>query len=880
MRNGGLSPDGFCAHEFRHALLINPLGKSGVFIPSTSRRFLLSPHTTIMNLPHRLARAVFLPKPFVVFPCVVAVAALSATPVLAADLTWDNSASAGVQSTAGTWNNQSNSNWTADGGTSNVQWNNANLDNAIFTTTGSAYVVTVATITANDISFSGAGAGTVSLNSSTLTFGGTLTVASGNAVSIGAQLSGAGSIVSAGTLTLSGTTNNFTGGVTLNTGSVLNLAGSSLGSDVLGTGTLTLNGGTISTNLFTSETSITNAIVFGGNFTFNNSNGGYSGTVDLGGATRTITSSGTNGVGFSGVITNGGIIAAGTKGITLSNVANTFAGGVTISAGSALTYNGNSYSGTAGAVTAGSMGTGSLTIEEGATFTTTATAKAGNNVVVNGNFSLNTNNMTFEGGVDLGAVNRTITILSTNGVTFSGKVSGTGGIILAGTTGSFGLTNVNNDFSGGVTLGVNNSLSISGASTGTPGAVTKGPLGTGTLTINGGRITTSYVGTGANIYNNVVVAGDFSITPDSASFFYGGWDLGTGIRTVNVNSSFSAKTLLLSNVVSGTGGGFTFTTSANGAYTSSVIFSGSSSNTYTGLTTMNGTTAGANLRLDKSSGATSIAGDLLITSGEVRYVANGNQIADSSAVTVNGASALFNLTANRSDTVGTVTLDGGGSITGTGTSALTSTGTFEMKSGSVTAILAGSGIALNKTTAGTVTLSGANTFTGATTVDAGTLALGSTGSLASTSYSIASGATFDASAKTSYSLAAVGTTIGIGATTSGFFNGPTGALTIGNSLTLNFSTSLIADGQTYNLFDFGSKTGDFSSVGLTGSIVGSLLLTGTDTWTGLAGGYSFTFNQATGNLLVTSSAVPEPSTYALLLGGMAMTAVLIQRRRR
>ncbi|HEY9249182.1 MAG TPA: autotransporter-associated beta strand repeat-containing protein, partial [Rariglobus sp.] len=456
-----------------------------------------------------------------------------------------------------------------------------------------------------------------------------------------------------------------------------------------------------------------------------------------------------------------------------------------------------------------------------------------------------------------------------------------GGIVLAGSgTGAVTLSNGNSDFAGGVTLGANNSLNITGGSTGTPGAVTKGPLGTGTFTINGGSITTTYSGGGANVYNNVVVAGNFSITPDGASYFYGGWDLGSGIRTVNVNSSYSSKTLLLSNVISGAGGGFTFTTSANGAYTSSVIFGGSSSNAYTGLTTMNGTTAGANLRLDKSSGATAIAGDLLITAGEVRYVSNSNQIADSSAVSVNGASAVFNLAANRTDTVGTVTLDGGGSITGTGTSALTSTGTFEMKSGSVMAILAGGGIALNKTTSGTVTLSGANTFTGATTVAAGTLALGSAGSLASTSYSIADGATFNASAKTSYSLAAVATTIGVGATTSGFFNGPTGALTLGNSLTLNFSTSLIADGQTYNLFDFGGKTGDFSSVSLTGSIVGSLLLTDADTWTGLVGGYDFTFNQATGNLLVLTSAVPEPSTYALLLGGMTLTAVMVHRRRR
>lgn len=836
-----------------------------------------------MKLPLRIVRAVFRRELVLVYPCLVA-GALSVTTARATDLTWDNSASAGVQSTAGTWNNQSSSNWTADGGTSNVQWNNASLDNAIFTTTGSAYTVTLAAPTVNNISFAGSGAGMVTLASSTLTFGGTITVASGNAVSIGSQLSGAGSIVSSGTLTLTGQSNNFTGGVTLNTGSLLTLAGSGLGSDVLGTGTLTLNGGTLSTNLFTSETSLVNAIVFGGNFTFNHTVGNFSGAVDLGGATRTITSSGSGIAGFSGVVTNGGIVVAGTKGISLSNVASTFAGGVTISSGSALAYTGTTYGGTAGAVTAGSLGTGTLTFENNSTFTTSATAKAGNNVAVGGDFSLNTNNMTFEGAVDLGGANRTVTILSTNGVTFSGKISN-GGIILAGTTGVVTLSNVNSDFSGGVTVGATNHLSISGASTGTPGAVTKGPLGTGTLTINGGIITTNFVGTGANIYNNVVIGGNFNINPDPASLFYGAWDLGASVRTVNVNSSFASKTLRLSNVISG-GGGFTFTNSSasgTGPYLSSVTMEGASANTYTGLTTLAGTTAAngstAVLNLSKTAGVTSIAGDLTVTGGTVNLV-NNNQIANTSAVTINGSAAVFALGASHTDTVGTVTLDGGGSITGTGTSALTSTGTFEMKSGSVTAILAGSGIALNKTTAGTVTLSGANTYTGATTVGAGTLALGASGSLASASYSIADGATFNASAKTSYSLAAVATTIGVGATTSGFFNGPSGALTLGNSLTLNFSTSLLSDGQTYNLFDFGSKTGDFSSVSLTGSIVGSLFLTATDTWTGNVGGYDFTFNQATGSLLVSGAAIPEPSTYALLLGGMGLTAALMQRRRR
>src|SRR5262249_7845123 len=80
-------------------------------------------------------------------------------------------------------------------------------------------------------------------------------------------------------------------------------------------------------------------------------------------------------------------------------------------------------------------------------------------------------------------------------------------------------------------------------------------------------------------------------------------------------------------------------------------------------------------------------------------------ISDSSNLTVNGSTAVFDLGTEHNDTVGIVTLDGNGSITGSGGSTLTSTTSFEMKNGTVTAVLGGSGIPLNKTTNGTVTLS-------------------------------------------------------------------------------------------------------------------------------------------------------------------------------
>lgn len=90
-------------------------------------------------------------------------------------------------------------------------------------------------------------------------------------------------------------------------------------------------------------------------------------------------------------------------------------------------------------------------------------------------------------------------------------------------------------------------------------------------------------------------------------------------------------------------------------------------------------------------------------------------------VAVNGPTAVLDLGNNQNGNVATVTLDGGGSIVGTGTSRLTSRSSFQMKSGTVTAILAGAGVPLAKTTTGSVTLLGANTYSGNTTVSAGTL---------------------------------------------------------------------------------------------------------------------------------------------------------------
>ena len=109
-----------------------------------------------------------------------------------------------------------------------------------------------------------------------------------------------------------------------------------------------------------------------------------------------------------------------------------------------------------------------------------------------------------------------------------------------------------------------------------------------------------------------------------------------------------------------------------------------------------------------------------------------------------------------------------------------------------------------------------------------------------------------------------------------------GGLTYGGTLDLVMSGSY-ANGTTFNLFsNFSSPSiGDFAAVGLdaTGSEYAGLTFTGTaGVWTSTetANGQRLIFSTGTGDLVV----VPEPSTYAMALAGLACGGWQMFRRRR
>ena len=120
-------------------------------------------------------------------------------------------------------------------------------------------------------------------------------------------------------------------------------------------------------------------------------------------------------------------------------------------------------------------------------------------------------------------------------------------------------------------------------------------------------------------------------------------------------------------------------------------------------------------------GANTYTGATLISAGTLSLGHATDTLSSSSAVTVDGATAVLSIAGN-SDTVGAVSLKNGGSITGSG-GTLTGA-SYALESGSVSAILGGAGITLTKSTSGTVTLSGTNTYTGVSTLNAGIINLG------------------------------------------------------------------------------------------------------------------------------------------------------------
>jgi fibronectin-binding autotransporter adhesin len=404
-----------------------------------------------------------------------------------AQVVWDNSAANNAWNTGSNWSTGSVPN-----SASNVQFNATETDAVVnnINLSGNRYANSLTfnnvddtfsilngsgnrtlTLTSGDITRTAGSSGTQTLAFSNLGLGGDsiMDINGSGQLTISARITGTGrSLTKTGTgiLQLSGS-NTFSGGTTLSAGSLY------LGHDsALGTGTFTVNGGTVAA--VTAARTITNSVSVAGDFTIGGSqNLTFSGGINLGGGTRTITVDNTATTTFSGVVSEpwySGITKEGAGNLVLSG-SNTFTAPVAVNEGTLTLANNNALgTSTWGNTVAGGATlalTNNITVTEGqfsiagtgaggagALRNTSGTNTLAAAVTLGGDATVNAaaGSLTISGQVDLGATT-TLTVTGAGSTTLSGDIQNTGGITKTG-AGTLTLSGTAaNSFSG--TLAIN-----------------------------------------------------------------------------------------------------------------------------------------------------------------------------------------------------------------------------------------------------------------------------------------------------------------------------------------------------------------------------------------------------------------------------------------
>jgi fibronectin-binding autotransporter adhesin len=475
---------------------------------------------------------------------------------------------------------------------------------------------------------------------------------------------------SGGALSLTGV-NTYSGGTTLNAG-ILGITNNAS----LGTGGLTMNGGTLQTQA--PLTGFNTAITLDG-----------AGTIDLDGQTSSFNSGIISGSGALTFTNNG---AAGAV-LTLQGT-NSYSGGTTIANGAII-----------GILQAGALGTGGLTFN-GGTLQTQAPFTGYNTAIT----------LT---GITGGTVD-----LDGNASTFSSAISGAGGLTITDSSANGGgvltLTGANNTYSGGTNITAGSGLAgvaVQADATNT--------LGTGGVILTGASApSTALLNLGGNAETIASLSGNaFSVL-----------DLFGAALTVSGGAPASTTFLGLiqDSSVGGTG---TLTMSETGG---TLVLSGV--NTYTGGTTLNAGRLGVTNDSSLGAGALTMNGGTLQTQAALTSLANavvlqsaggtvdldGFSSAFTGGISGSGALAVINsnigtngnnvLTLSGSNSYSGGTTIGAGATVGLTNNASLGTGAVTVDGGALQtqAGLSNFGNAIALTGAATVDLDGnASTFSGA-----------------------------------------------------------------------------------------------------------------------------------------------------------------------
>ena len=633
---------------------------------------------------------------------------------------------------------------------------------------------------------------------------------------------GAGSVTKngVGTAVLSGA-NTYTGGTTVNAGTLAVSADANLGAT---SGALTLNGGTLNNTASYTTTRTATLGTNGGTFDTNigttlTLNGIISGTGAL-----TKVDTGTLTLGAANTYTGATNINAGTL---TANVANALSSATAVTVATGATYNLNGFSDTIGSLAgAGAVTLGSATLTSGGTNAST---------------------------------------------TFSGVISGTGGLAKNG-TGTLTLSGTNT-YTGATTINtgvvnIQNNAALGAATAGTTvasGAALEVQGGltavAENLTLNGTGISSN--GALRNVSGNNTVTGN--ITLGSASEIQSA----AGLLTLTGNITGAAQNLTLDGAGNTTVSGIIGTTTGTVTKTGTGYAILSGANTYTGATAINAGT----LEIQNAAGLGTAAGGTTVASGATLAISGGITSAES-PLTLNGQ-GVGGLGALRG-LAGTNTL--AGQITfASETSVGVDSGATLLSTGAISG-----SFGLTKVGAGTLVLNSAaaNTYTGTTAISAGTLEARQSTSLGSTNATtIADGTTlrFNGSGlSVSENITATGSGVaGAGAIqNTGGSNTLTGLVSMtGNTVIASDSTNVLTlngaiAGTGFNLV----KTGDGGlTLGSANTYTGTTTLrNGTLTaFVNAPNGANGAFGNATSNIQIGDAGTVGANNLSLLLGTAA-----------
>ena len=752
--------------------------------------------------------------------------------------------------------------------------------------------------------------------------GDNITIATGNTIAVDAGGITAGSLA----------VTNASGTATLNGGSLTatSLTKTGAGSLVVNNPfTATLGGVNIqdgSVSLNTANTISGAVTVSGGSLVLNAANT-MSGAITVSGGTLTLGSNNAAGSGSSTLTVSGGQLDLGASNQSLSNVTIT-SGSITGTTG-VLTATGNAIdaqSGNVSAILGGTVGltkstSGTVILSGDNTYTGATTVSAGTLQIGNGG---TTGSISTTSGI---TNNGTLNYNRSNDLTVGYVISGTGALVKDG-AGTLILTNANT-LSGATTV---NSGTLQIGNGGTTGSLASSAI-TNNATVTFNR-TDTINASGISGTGTVIQNGSGILNISGANTYSGGTTVNSGTLQITFGGSIAGNialnngsTFRLQN--SGSNSSFVGNSITVAAGATTTFISSSTANGYSGNLTSGDAnsvilvTGGANAFNFSASGVKQFTNFL----GTVNVVAGSSMDARGNTHNNGGDNTTFQIDGFvGSKNAGTWTF---GALTGASTGNLGGVNTYNIGAkGTNTSydgiISSSAGTALVKVGSGKLTLNGANTYTGGTTISAGTLALGSTGSIAGAS--IVNNGTFDVSAVSGYTVGASQTLSGsgtvIGATlisgslnpgnspgvltfnnnltlagTANFeINGATrgtehdainvgGTVTYGGVLNLIFGSSFLTGGENFALFnglngtDAPLDAGSFTQIELQGAYTASLT-NNSGVWTGTSGGYDFTFTQDTGILSVLAgAAIPEPSTYAMLAGALGLAYAALRRRR-